>query len=426
MSVAGLDVHKSVVQAAVLNDGGELIHSARFPTTREALEQFARQHLGPDCRVALEATINTWAIAEILQPLVGEVVISNPLRTRAIAEAKIKTDKVDAMVLAQLLRTDYLPRVWQADLETRRLRQQTTERAALVSDRTRLKNRVHSVLHQRLIAAPSGDLFSAKGRAWLKHLDLDATGRRAMDCYLRQLEMLDDEQRQLHKELAKQGYRDPRVKLLMTLPGVDIAVAQAVLATLGEVQRFPDADRAAAYLGLVPSTRQSANHCYHGPITKQGRSHARWLLVQAAQHMGTQPGPLGVFFRRLMKRKNRNVAVVATARKLIRIAWYMLRNNEPYRYAKPRTTAGKLARLRIQASGERKRGGVPKNTPRPAHHGQKLGIRIPSLDVVYAAEQLPARSPLTAGETRMIEENHLSRFVAQLDQPSRFKKGDSE
>jgi transposase len=100
--------------------------------------------------VALEATTNCWAIASILEPLCTEVVVSNPLRTRAIAEAKIKTDRVDALVLAQLLRCDYLPRVWFPDEQTRQMRQRSSERANLSADRTRLKNRIHAVLHQRL------------------------------------------------------------------------------------------------------------------------------------------------------------------------------------------------------------------------------------------------------------------------------------
>jgi hypothetical protein len=114
----------------------------------------------PQHRLALEATFNTWAIVAILQPLVSEVVVSNPLQTRAIAQAKVKTDMIDTDVLAHLLRCNYLPRVWIPAEQTRQLRQQCTERANLSSDRTRLKNRIHAVLHQRLIEAPHGDLFS--------------------------------------------------------------------------------------------------------------------------------------------------------------------------------------------------------------------------------------------------------------------------
>ena len=276
MPIAGLNIHKKMVQAAVLGEDGRLLHSERFPATREALEEFARTKLSPQHRVALEATFNTWAVVRVLRPWVAEVVVSNPLRTRAIAEAKIKTDRVDALALAELLRADYLPRVWQPDPHTQQMRAQTTERAAMVSDRTRIKNRIHSILAQRLIPAPVDNLFSRAGLIWLRHLELDPPGRQALDRYLRQLQNCEQELLHLNRELAKEAHGDPQVKLLMTMPGVDVAVAQALLACLGDVTRFPGADRAAAYLGLVPSSHQSAEHCYHGPITKQGNRRARW------------------------------------------------------------------------------------------------------------------------------------------------------
>jgi transposase len=121
----------------------------------------------------------------------------------------------------------------------------------------------------------------------------------------------------------------------MTIPGVNYVIALGLLAALGDVSRFQDGDHAAAYLGLAPSMRQSGNHCYHGHITKAGSSQTRWLLTQSAQHALRHPGPLGAFFRRLAKRKNRNVAITAVARKLVTIAFLMLKNNEPCRYARP-------------------------------------------------------------------------------------------
>ena len=118
-------------------------------------------------------------------------------------------------------------------------------------------------------------------------------GRRAArQSDLRLLEATDREIHVLDQELAKHGYADEDVKLLMTLPGVDVAVAQAVRAAWGDIQRFRDGAHAAAYLGLTPSVKQSADKCYRGPITKRGNAQ-RWMLVQAAQQVGKHPGPLG-------------------------------------------------------------------------------------------------------------------------------------
>jgi transposase len=418
---AGLDVHKSVVEACVLDDAGQIVHRERFELTAPRLTEFAQRHLGPQARVVVEATTNTWAVVRLLRPHVAEVVVSNPLQTKAIAQAKVKTDKVDAHVLAQLLRCDFLPRVWQPDAATEQLRRLSSRRAGLVANRTAVKNRLHATLAQRLLRPPCAELFGKAGQAWLQELALDDEGRQALDSDLRLLAALDSEIAALQRQMAVQGHGDARVRLLLTLPGVDVTVAQTLLAALGDVGRFRDGDHAASYLGLVPSTRQSADHCYHGPITKAGNGHARWVLVQAAQHLRLHPGPLGVFFRRLAKKKNYNVAVVATARKLVVIAWHMLQKNEPYRYAQPASTATKLARLRIQATGKKRQSGSTRGTPRPAATAVPLRT-VPSLPQVLAAEGLPPLTPPPAGEARTVEQSGTAAYVASVQTPQRVPR----
>jgi transposase len=414
MSFAAIDLHKREIEAVVLDDHGKPIHRERFPTTRAELERFAKSRLGPTYSVAVEATTNTWPVVAVLRPFVREVVVSNPMRTRAIAEAKIKTDKVDALVLAQLLRSDFLPRVWMPDDDTQSRRQQSAERAALVSDRTRIKNRIHSILHHRMIEAPHGDLFSVANLHWLKQLELDPQARAQLDRQLRLLTQLDAELAALTQDIAEHAYSSPQVKLLMTIPGVDFTVAETLLAALGDITRFRSADKAAAYLGLVPSTRQSGDQCYHGRITKQGSGQARWLLVQAAQHLRENPGPLGVFFRRLRKRKNYNVAVVATARKIVTIAWHMLINNEPYRYATSRATEEKLRRLRVRVTKSKKKTGA-KGKPRSATYGSGLQLRkILSLDSIYQDEGLPPIQAPKPGESAMLAREQLADFAAAI------------
>ncbi len=169
----GCDVHKRTAVFTILLEDGTVFATYTVVVTRETLLTFAQGQLRREDRLVMEATTNTWAVAELLRPFVGAVVISNPLRVRAIAEAKIKTDKADSRVLAELLRCDYLPQVWQPDPETQRLRRLTHRRAALVIDRTRLKNRLHSILHHTLVPLPACDLFSQRGIAWLKKVPLE-------------------------------------------------------------------------------------------------------------------------------------------------------------------------------------------------------------------------------------------------------------
>lgn len=412
----GLDVHKREITACIVGSRGEVLQTKRFVLTRDRLKHFAEKTLEPTDQVALEATTNCWAVAERLQEHVARVVVSNPMVTKAIAQAKVKTDKVDAQVLAQLLRCDYLPSVWHPDADTQRMRQLTGRRATLVQQRTQMRNRIHSVLAMRLIETPSA-LFSKAGHAWLESLleseQLDEEAVVMIRSDLMLLESLQGQIDHFDQLLVRRAWNDSRVKLLITLPGVDVTVAQAVLAALGDIDRFQSPEHAASYLGLVPSIKQSAAKCYHGAITKQGNVQARWMLIQAAQQLGRNPGPLGNFFRRLKRRKNHNVAVVAAARKLVVIAMHMLKNNEPYRYAQPRSTESKLARLRIRATGELRRGGTPKGEKAQA----KLagGSRtIKSLDRVYAEESLPSRRELAEGEQKMLDAQHCREFVDHL------------
>ncbi len=115
----GLDVHKRIVEACIVDQTGCIVCRQRFDLTPVKLVAFAKAHLDRQAQVVVEATTNTWAVVRVLKPHVGAVIVSNPLQTKAIAQAKVKTDKVDAHVLAQLLRCDFLPRVWEPDEPTR-------------------------------------------------------------------------------------------------------------------------------------------------------------------------------------------------------------------------------------------------------------------------------------------------------------------
>ena len=419
----GCDVHKRTAVFTILFANGRVEATHTVTVTREALAQFAEHYLTREDRLAMEATTNTWAVAEILRPHVEEIVIGNPLRTRAIAEAKIKTDKVDSRVLAELLRADYLPSVWQPGPDTQRLRRLTHRRAALVSDRTRLKNRLHSILHHCLIPLPGFDLFCQHGRTWLQQLSLPEPEAAARDSDLRLLALTEQEIAHLEEKLVSEAWQDEKVRLLMSIPGIDYTVAQTCLAAIGDVSRFANAKKLTSYLGLNPSTRQSATHCVHGPITKQGNAHARWLLVQAAQHLGLYRGPLGQTMRNIIRRKNRKVAVVACARKLVVLVWHVLSSGEPFRYAPPKTLEAKYARLRVRATGKRRQGGVPKGSPRSPRYGQGRTRAVPSLPQVLEQNGLPAIAPLPRGERSMLATKRLDTFYAELQTPSRIGLG---
>jgi ketosteroid isomerase-like protein len=174
MRTVALDVHKRFAEVAVHEDG-EVRRLGRIETGE--LRAFA-ESLGPDDHVVLESTSMTWSIAELLARHAGRVTVSNPMGTKAIASAKVKTDKVDAKVLAQLGAADFLPEVWAPDEATRALRRRVAHRASLVRQRTRLRNQIHAVLARNLVGVPVTDLFGREGRRWLSELGLPRSWER--------------------------------------------------------------------------------------------------------------------------------------------------------------------------------------------------------------------------------------------------------
>ena len=166
----GLDVHKRFIEVCILNAAGKVVYRGQVVCEKDLLEDFCRKRFKKSDHAALEATGNTWSVVAIMQPFVARIVVSNPLRTKAIAEAKIKTDKVDALVLAQLLRCDFLPLVWQPDEETQRFRGLMTHRTGLMIHRSRIKNRIQSLLARWLLKPPCKVLWSKTGMRWLQSM----------------------------------------------------------------------------------------------------------------------------------------------------------------------------------------------------------------------------------------------------------------
>lgn len=352
----GLDVHREFAQVAVWQ-AGRVRQAGQIKATPEHLRVFA-DSLAPTDEVAIEATCNTHAIVRLLESRVARVVVSNPLKTRAIAEAKIKTDKVDAATLAKLLAADFLPGVWVADDETQALRRQVARRAHIVRQRTRLKNQVQSILHRNLVSrCPAADLFGIKGRRWLSEQQLPGDELQAVDALLRQLDFHGQELRIIDAALAKIALDSSDVKRLMTIPGVDSTVALSIVAAVGDFSRFSSPNRLVSYLGLNPRVRQSGGQpASHGRITKQGRAHARGMLVEAAWVAVKTPGPLRAFFERVRARRGMQIAVVATARKLACLCWHMITSEQDYAHQRPSLTIKKLRALELRAGMPSRRG----------------------------------------------------------------------
>ena len=185
--VIGLDIHRTFAEAVAWEDG-RLIRLGRVDMTCTALEGFGKS-LSDE--VVVEATGNAMAVVRVLSPFVARVMVANPLQVKAIAHAHVKTDKIDAGVLASLHAAGFLPEVWTPDPETERLRRLVARRNQVVRHRTRIKNEVHSILHAHLIPrCPHADLFNRRGRDWLSRQPLPVDEKATIDRHVRELDRL--------------------------------------------------------------------------------------------------------------------------------------------------------------------------------------------------------------------------------------------
>jgi transposase len=384
MRVIGLDVHRNFAQVAIL-EGGLVKDHGRFVMDREAVLAFADKVLTKEDDVVLEATGNTAIIVKLLTPFVHRVVIANPLQVRAIAWAKVKTDRIDAAILARLHAAQFLPEVWMPTEEVELQRRIVAERTQLVGQMTRLKNRIQSILHANLIPRETGNLFSKRGRARLEALPIPADQMRMALRHHDELGRLAAELAVIDRDLAQRALANPDVKRLMTIGGVDATVASSVLAAIGDIHRFSSPEKLVSYLGLNPSVHQSGDHAaYHGHITHQGRGHARGMLVEAAWSIASSAGPLSAFFHRIAVKRCKSVAAIATARKLAVLIWHMLTKQQDYVWVRPALLQFKMRRLELMAGHASRRGG---NKPGPARDYSVKAIRDEERERLASAER---------------------------------------
>jgi len=247
-----------------------------------------------------------------------------------------KNDRFDAAVLADLTRADLrLPTCYLPDDEEFALREHLRARHDVVTLRTRVKNRIHSVLHRRGILVPlRGSLFTQAGRTYLESLELDEAGRSITDRYLQLLDQLEEVIESSTRQLRSLARRDrwaKSVALLQSIPGVGLITSLTILAELGDLNRFPRRASVANYVGLVPVLR-SSNECHRsGHITKRGSKHLRAVLIEAAWMSVPRVPRYQAMFDRVSARRGRKIAIVGVARRMLEDAWTMLKKDEAFR-----------------------------------------------------------------------------------------------
>jgi transposase len=275
--------------------------------------------------------------------------LAHPYHVKAIAHAKVKTDKVDARILAHLLRADLIPAAYAAPPEVRQWRELVRARYAWTRQRTRAKNRIHALLLRRGETCPVEDLFGRGGRAWLAQLSLDAHARRLVEDDLRLIDLLNELFKRTVAQVQVQVKASPEARLLQTLPGFGAYTALMLLAEVGDLRRFPSADHLVAYVGLAPRVRVSAERTHIGGITKAGPPHLRWALTEAAHSAVRTSADFRALFEHVQARRGTPRAMITVCRRLLVCAYAMLKHNRSYREGWGKTSTSPLTGLRTRS-----------------------------------------------------------------------------
>jgi len=326
----GVDISKRKCRAAIVDEDGLLVDEFSFRNDFVGISRFlSRLSLGD--RVVMESTGNLWVkLYDALEERGFCVVLANPLKMKAIASAKIKSDKVDARILAYLLRADLVAESYVPPRELRDLRALVRYRASLVRARTAIKNRVHALLDRCGLRHGFSDLFGKAGLEWLRGLELGSLDRVMLDGYIEHIGCLNRLIRDVEGEILRRASVDEDVRLLLSLTGVGVYTALLIKSEIGDIRRFSDYKRLISWAGLAPSLYQSGSVERHGGITKRGSRMLRWIMVEAARTAVRYDARLRGFYEGVRRRRGDGKAVVAVAAKLLKIIWFMLTRGEPY------------------------------------------------------------------------------------------------
>ena len=330
MYYTGIDLHKKTSFITTIDEDGQIVKRRNLVNDEVEILHFFLT-LDKDTKVVIESTANWYWLYDLLTAHGMDVVISNPVKTKAIASARIKNDKLDSHMLAQLLRANLVSTVHVSSPKTRQLKELLRHRSKLVRDAVRMKNRIHSIMAKNNLNSPASDLFGCRGLEFLSQVSLPHYQRHQVDTYLNLYTQIKEQTDALTKQIKQQANSDPKAQLLMTIPGVGPITALFMIAEIEDINRFKSYRHLASYAGLVPRLDASADKQRLGRITKQGSPYLRTALVEAAQAAVRTKSRLNVFFRRRIVRAGYQTAIVATAHKIIKYAYYILRDQTPYR-----------------------------------------------------------------------------------------------
>lgn len=331
MNYSGIDLHKNFSQIHLCNE-----QMKEFSTRLKNDETLIRNFFEPlsgNCKVTVEATGNWYWLVDLLQSINLDVSLANPLQTKAIAYARVKTDKVDAKTLTHLLRTDLLPTCWIPEREQRNNRDMLRARTTLVEIRTQCKNIIRGALEKFNIKLPFSNIWEGVGREVLEKVSLSMPYSEFIKQLLVHIDHLTPQIDYWEKKIHEQIPLSEDAQRLLAVPGVGNIWALTILYETGPIVRFPRAKRYVAYAGLVPKTKGTSDKYWNGHLCKQANMYLKCAYLEVATsalRARDTDRRILFYYHRVLKRKGKGVAKVALARKIATVVYHMLKGKIDY------------------------------------------------------------------------------------------------
>jgi len=321
MLYVGVDAHQETSQITVMEESGRVVKRANVRSSRKGVRRALAGYRRPLSAV-LEASRSWGPMYDWLEELSQEVILAHPAKVRAIAEARIKTDKIDSETLAHLLRADLIPQAYAPSREVRATKRVLRQRMFMVRVRTMLKNRIKALLAQYEVTPPKvTDLFGKQGRLWLEQLRLPHPDGPLLCEDLELFAVLSKRIANTETLIDEIAKGDPVVDWLGSLPGIGDFFSVLIRYEVDRIDRFRSAKKFASYTGLVPSTYASGSRQVHGRLTKQGNKWLRWAFIEAVSPAVRVSPFLKHHYRRIKARRGAKDARASTARKLAELTW---------------------------------------------------------------------------------------------------------
>ena len=342
MKYMGIDYHKQYFVATTMDERGRVLSKEKVSTDRDSIRSyFTKASSEGELKAVMEACYGWEYFYDEVEDLVDDLIMAHPLKTRLIAEARIKTDSIDSETLAHLLRTDLIPQAYAPSAQTRDQKNLLRYRSSLTAIKVRIKNVIHSVLARNHIEDKSfkelSDKFGKKGLAYMRSMILRGNDTEILNQYLNLLGETHSKIKAAESRIRTVCKQDETCRLLSSIPGIGDILAVTIRYEIDDISRFVSPGKLCSYAGLVPSTYSSGNRTFQGRITKQGNKWLRWALIEAAQRAPLFDMWLREFYNRVSK-KGSKIARVAVARRLLEIIYRIWNEQKPY-YKKSVTVA---------------------------------------------------------------------------------------